>query len=264
MGEDQRSKILAWLHPYDFGSEQSDVLRKAQHGTGKWLLDSSEFQQWLKGEKQSLLCQGIPGAGKTVMTSIIINHLSKTYQNKPDIKISYLYCNFRRKYEQAPADLLALLLAQLAWQQEELPQCLLELYDFHKKKTRPSIGEISSTLRVIVSGNRRVYVAIDALDEYMLSRGGRSKLLDHIFGLQKDCALSIFATSRFTTEIEDVFKRHGAAFLEIRAKDADIRRYIQGNVSLLLPFAVKDATLTSEVEKRVIEAADGMYVPPGW
>jgi len=69
------SKILEWLSPMDYGGEQGDILSIRQPGTGQWLLDTQQFQLWLQKDQQSLFRPGIPGAGKTVLTSIVVEHL---------------------------------------------------------------------------------------------------------------------------------------------------------------------------------------------
>src|SRR4051794_39963409 len=79
--DQDRQKILDWLTPIDYGPQQSDYLKRRQPETGQWLLDSAEYQAWQKADKQTLFCPGIPGAGKTVLTSIIIDDLCNRFHN---------------------------------------------------------------------------------------------------------------------------------------------------------------------------------------
>lgn len=51
--------IIDWLSPLNFSSTQIDILRRRQEGTGQWLLESQEFKDWLRGEKETLWCPGI-------------------------------------------------------------------------------------------------------------------------------------------------------------------------------------------------------------
>ena len=55
------SDILSWLSSFDYGAPQSDFLSAKQAGTGLWLLESQEFQDWSSGSKGILFCPGIPG-----------------------------------------------------------------------------------------------------------------------------------------------------------------------------------------------------------
>ena len=78
--DSQEHRVIAdWLTPIDYASQQSDFIRARQEGTGEWLLKSSEFQDWVSQSKQTLFCPGIPGAGKTMITSIVIEHLYTTF-----------------------------------------------------------------------------------------------------------------------------------------------------------------------------------------
>ncbi|KAK3941050.1 hypothetical protein QBC46DRAFT_363710 [Diplogelasinospora grovesii] len=93
-------------------------------GTGQWLLNSAEFIAWVDTEKQTLFCPGIPKAGKTILTSIIVDDLYTRFQNDKRIGIAYHYCNFRRQDEQKAEDLFASLLRQLNHSRSSLPDSL--------------------------------------------------------------------------------------------------------------------------------------------
>src|SRR5437016_1822632 len=86
--------------------QQSDFINRRQAETGQWLLDSPKFHLWLKADKQTLFCPGIPGAGKTILTSIVVDELTTRFGNDKSIGVAYIYCNFRRQDEQKIGDLL--------------------------------------------------------------------------------------------------------------------------------------------------------------
>ncbi|KAH8598550.1 hypothetical protein B0O99DRAFT_44493 [Bisporella sp. PMI_857] len=113
----QKSKeeqaILDWLSPIDYTSQQHDFIRRRQSGTGQWLLDAAEYQEWVGVKKKTLFCPGIPGAGKTILTAIVINNLSIRFANE-NVGLAYVYCNFKRQDEQRIDDFLANLLKQLS------------------------------------------------------------------------------------------------------------------------------------------------------
>ena len=62
-----RQTILDWSTPIDYALQQSGFINRRQAGTGKWLLDSAEFEAWVGTDKRILFCLGIPGAGKTII-----------------------------------------------------------------------------------------------------------------------------------------------------------------------------------------------------
>src|SRR3569833_2311012 len=104
---DERDAVLTWLTPVDYAPQQNDFLARRQPGTGHWLLDSAEFKEWVANGKQTLFCPGIPGAGKTILTSVVVEELTNRFWAENSIGIAYLYCNFRRHDEQKVDGLLA-------------------------------------------------------------------------------------------------------------------------------------------------------------
>jgi hypothetical protein len=146
--EDQgRYTILDWITPIDYALQQSDLTSRRQAGTGQWLLDSAGFKAWVETDKQTLFCLGIPGAGKTILTSIVVDELFTRFENDGNVGIAYLYCNYQRQHEQNPEDLFASVLKQLVQEHPSIPDSVKMLYNRHKdKRTRPLLDEILGIL----------------------------------------------------------------------------------------------------------------------
>jgi hypothetical protein len=255
----ERQAILDWLTPIDSLSQQHDFITRRQEGTGQWLLDSAQFQAWLNTNRQTLFCPGIPGAGKTIITSIVVEELTARFSNDPTVGIAYIYCNFRRQGEQKIDDLLASLLKQLAETQLSLPSTVKELYDRHNtERTRPSLEEISISLQVVATLYSRVFIIVDALDECPVSDGCRQRFLSGTFNLQAKCGANLFATSRPISSIEKEFE--GNSRLDIRASEKDVRRYLEGQMFRLPGFVARSLELQEQIKTDIVKAVDGMYV----
>ncbi|KAK5444190.1 hypothetical protein LTS15_010543 [Exophiala xenobiotica] len=252
-------EILNWLTSVDYGPQHSDFLRRRQPGTGQWLLNSVEYQTWLNSSKQTLFCPGIPGAGKTILTSIVVDDLHTRFQNDATIGIAYIYFNFRRKDEQKIEDLLASLLKQLAEGQSSLPESVKQLYDRHqKKRTRPSSDEILRALHSTAALFRRLFIIADALDECQVSGSCRSTLLSEIFNLQVKCDVDILATSRFDPVIEQWFER--SVRLEIRATKEDVRTFLNHRMSPRRAFLRKNQKLQEDIKAKIVDVVEGMFL----
>ena len=212
---------------------------------------------WLKTEKQTLFCPGIPGAGKTILTSIVVDDLDTRFSGDPQIGIAYIYCNFRRKDEQKAEDLLASLLKQLAQGQSPLPDSVKTLYDCHKdKRTRPSFDEFSRALQLVVAKYSRVFIVVDGLDECQISDGCRSRFLSEIFNLQAKWRVNFFATSRFIPEIQKMFE--GSMLIKIYASNEDVQMYLDARISHGQSRILQHPDLQAEITAEITKAIDGM------
>jgi hypothetical protein len=206
-----------------------------------------------------LFCPGIPGAGKTILTSIVVDDLCNRFRNDATFGIAYLYCNFQRRDEQKAEGLLASLLKQLAEELSSLPDSVKDLYNRHKdKRTRPSFDEISRTLKSVATLYLRVFIIVDALDECQSADRCWSELLSELFVLQENCRANLFVTSRFIPEIKKKFE--GSLSIEIRATEDDVRIYLDSHISNLPAFVRRSPDLQEEIKIEVVKAVDGMYV----
>lgn len=75
--DQERRVIISWLSPVDYATRQSDLLVGDRKERANGYQNSDEFQAWLNKSKQTLLCLGIPGAGKTIITSIVVKSLNR-------------------------------------------------------------------------------------------------------------------------------------------------------------------------------------------
>lgn len=161
--EKQNREVLKWLTPVEYGLQHFDYLQRRQAGTGQWLLDCEIYQKWVEEPGQILFCPGIPGAGKTILSSIVIDDLESRFSTDLTAVVVYVYCNFKRRAEQILDHLMSSLLKQLAKNSPSLSQVRVELHERHaKKQTRPTLEEISTALRIVTATFARVFIVVDA------------------------------------------------------------------------------------------------------
>ncbi|KAM0262478.1 hypothetical protein ACHAQJ_001732 [Trichoderma viride] len=252
-------EILDWITPSEYGPQQSDYIKRRQPETCQWFLDSAEYQTWLIEINQTLFCPGIPGAGKTILTAVVIDDLTIKFSKGQDIGFAYIYCNFRRQGEQKFENLVATLLKQLSRRRPSLPVCVKELYDNYKEtKTRPSDAEITKALQSVAAMFSKIFIIVDALDECEVYNHSRSRFLSCIFGLRDVVVTNLFATSRYIPDIEKEFQ--GSPKREISAREADIRQYIDSHMIYLPDFLSKRADIKEIVRNKISKAAQGMFL----
>ncbi|KAK5991494.1 Serine/threonine-protein phosphatase 6 regulatory ankyrin repeat subunit B [Cladobotryum mycophilum] len=256
---EQQRAILDWLTPIDYAHRQADFIDRRQAGTGEWLLESTEYRGWIRTGKQTLFCSGIPGAGKTILAAIVIDNLIARYRQDPEVGVAYIYCDFRQRDDQKAVDLLKILLKQLSQRRSSVPDSARELYDNHiDNRTRPSFEEVLVSLQSVAALYSRVFIVIDALDEYQTYDGCRGRFLSGIFRIQDKCGASLLATSRAIPEITREFE--GSISLEILASEDDVRQYLDGHMFKLPSFIQRSIELQEEIKTRIVQSVRGMFL----
>ncbi|KAJ8129558.1 hypothetical protein O1611_g4075 [Lasiodiplodia mahajangana] len=258
--KDEDDKILDWLSPTDYGLQQTDLSRRHQSGTGQWLLESTDYQAWIKEPNKTLFCPGIPGSGKTFLTSIVIRNLQEKFRGETGVEITYVYCSSQRQDSQNAEGLLCSLLRRLAYKNSPLPSSIRKLHSRHiQKGTTPSLDEIFRALRSTLALSSRAFIIIDALDECQVPDACCMKLLSAIFHLQSKAGMNIFATSRPVPEIMTRFQ--GSLSITIRATESDICQYLYGHMNELpVCYMGNSAELQVEIVRVISNAANGRFL----
>ena len=128
-------------------------------------------------------------------------------------------------------------------------------YQYHQcEDNRPTLDEITGALKSEIQTYSKVFLIVDALDECREDDGTREKLLKVLRSLYGN--VNLMVTSRDLPPIARNFD--GTKQLCIRAKDDDIRTYVEGRIALA-PRHLK--RLQETIVSRIIENARGMLVP---
>ncbi|KAJ7321988.1 hypothetical protein DFH08DRAFT_788589 [Mycena albidolilacea] len=254
----ERRQIIEWISPLNFFPRQADILSARQPGTGEWLLQDTTFKRWKAGETRAIWCRGMPGAGKTVLTSIVVNDLRENLANET-IGVAVLYLDHKATEAHTPTNLLAGIWQQLALG-KPMASLVHELYNKHRERsTRPSLQEIYSVLHAAVSDYTCVFVVIDALDEY--PEDYRDTLLRHLWNLGSTARLML--TSRPHIGVDHIIPN--VETLDVRASVEDIRRYLEGQIlksSRMSRHVNKPSGLRESIEDKIVKRSDGMRVFP--
>ncbi|KAJ7826800.1 hypothetical protein B0H14DRAFT_3467462 [Mycena olivaceomarginata] len=115
------SMLNAWLALgiWDAGQEH-----KKDHAAILFAVDNYAREQQDRNNVpgQILWCRGIPGAGKTILSSLVIHHLRDQFRDG-NIGVASIYLNHKETETQTPANLLAGLWKQLVGTNLPLSQC---------------------------------------------------------------------------------------------------------------------------------------------
>ncbi|KAJ7080032.1 hypothetical protein C8R44DRAFT_908855, partial [Mycena epipterygia] len=253
----ERDRIIEWYSPLNFFPRQADIFNSRQPGTGEWLLEHKLFKKWKSGTKEvwsTLWCRGMPGAGKTVLvdSSIIVDNL-RTQLEAHDIGVAVIYLNHKETDAQSPSNLLTSLWRQLVLG-KPIGSNVRELYQKHREpRTRPSLAEARTVLNSIIETYSKVFILVDGLDEYPEAQ--RDILLGHLgYGVKLLVASRPHTTFKYRIFFET---------LEIRAREVDIRKYLEGQIlksPRLSKHIQNSPDLREAMEVHIVQRSDGMFL----
>ncbi|KAL4783586.1 nucleoside phosphorylase domain-containing protein [Aspergillus varians] len=246
-------EILEWLSSEDYSAQQRDCIMEREAGTGQWVFDAPEFKDWVQDKGQILFCPGIPGAGKTVITSTVIDYVERKFKQDSDIRLAYVYFNYKRHGAQKLRDVMASLLKQLLEDQPHLCDRVRDLYHKHRPvNSRPSSDELMQVTQGLLASYSRVFFVIDALDECQTADTCRDMFVSALFNLQAAYNVNILVTSREIPDITEQFA--GSPRLEIRARREDIEMYIDGRIAKSMqPLLSTHRDMIKDKITRVVE-----------
>lgn len=256
-------RMRTWLSPQDPSNNHNTAVSLCQKGTGQWFLRGEAFQRFKRGEISFLWLNGLPGCGKTILSSSIIEDLKQDPSMEP-LRQLYFYFDFNDTRKQTFESVLRCLLWQASVFPESSTQELEQLYcKCNEGETQPSIMDLIQTLGRELQ-LRDSFVVIDALDECAT----RQDLLAWLGSLAKDDAVTVrvIATSRKEQAIEVAFEQvlsdDAIVSLQEGLVDADIGAYVKHRLhaDLQLQRWRGQPGVLDEIEATLMTGAHGMYV----
>ncbi|KAL9608795.1 MAG: hypothetical protein Q9167_006382 [Letrouitia subvulpina] len=225
---DRNRALLDRLTSIDFESTHRDISACRVENTGNWLLQAPQFIEWKSAQtSETLWCSGLPGAGKTVLASLVIDFLRdpaslcNRYKKQPyenDVAgecVAGIYCTYREKL--ATANILGSILQQLYIKLHSAPEHVPEIIDN---------AWLSSRLLRVFPDFPRIFLIVDALDEC----SDNFDLLQQIRSLFRAFSVSattsilhvfIFSRDSVAADVEKVL------LPSKNCHEAGVRRYLQ-------------------------------------
>ncbi|KAG8160792.1 hypothetical protein KVR01_009056 [Diaporthe batatas] len=261
----QRDEMLDWLSVLEAPKMHEKVVSEVPKVSvgGNWLLRSELFRAWKEQDVNRIWYTGDPGAGKSVIASVIIEHLRSWASIPPqegNVMLGYLYLSYTSK-----PDIRELLGSILRQFQSDIPSHPVIMERFHEyqrggkysnKVRRPHLEDIISMLTEICK-HKTVFVIVDALDELDISTdvNSRSTLLRLVQEIQPN--VKVLVTSRILEHLKIL--QTGFQTGKIEAHDEDMDKYID--------FAIKNcASLPSfpsyhqEIKSQVKRKSGKMFI----
>ncbi|KAK6329945.1 hypothetical protein TWF718_003372 [Orbilia javanica] len=255
--ESSHKDIADWLLLKGYDSKYKNAIEKHIKGTGKWFID--DVEGWL-GDSQSesvFWCRGIPGAGKTILTSVTIQHIQDQPEKHGFDGVAYVYFDQKDQDIQTTKIALASILGQLAYQVPGLWPPLEKLYrQCRNGKETPLLDGL---LDILISSPAKVFLAFDAVDE--ASPATQKEFLRYLHDLSSG-PRRLFFSSR--PNISASFIPRGVFSKKIEAQRADLEAFVR--VKLKESSWIQDilSNESDDFKERIIHQlvsrANGMFL----
>ena len=254
------AEILQWLAAPDPSTNLRHALEQRLDGTGKWLLESSEFLEWNTRPSSFLWLQGFAGSGKSILCSSVINELLTQSTSSSGTAVCYYYFDYKNSVKTKTESMLKSIIKQLALQSETASQRLREFHSTYRSSSPPSF-EYIELIRAAAADLTSFCIVIDALDECQEHKT-LSSFLNRVRAWNCE-ALHVLVTSRaepsLTREIH--YKEVETMVIKCSKQDTDIEKYVAQRLATdqrLKRWSLLRDTIKIELSQK----AEGMSVLP--
>ncbi|KAI9656998.1 MAG: hypothetical protein M1829_000355 [Trizodia sp. TS-e1964] len=256
-------EIRRWLASPDSSVNYHKAKKLCQPNTGLWLLESENFKRWKENESTFMWLHGIPGCGKTILSSTVTNDIISSYSGDPGVVVAYFYFDFTDIEKQKPDLMVRSLISQLSEKCVEMPADLEALYSSCDGGNRqPSLDALIEVLHAMLKGFPQSYLILDALDE-CADRAILMEILEQMSRWQLK-KMHVMVTSRKELDIEisleAIVNEEHIVCLQSQLVDKDIETYVHQRLSIDrgLTKWQKDAEISQEIETTLIKGSRGI------
>lgn len=234
----------------------SAARRLQDPNTCRWVLELPSWRKWLAGKERCLWICGIPGSGKTVLTSFLIEQALEHCERKASHKYIYYYCSYRHNQDET-LPFLKWIISQLCRITQFVPANIRKMY---QEAIEPHESHLKVALMALLDKLKVLYIFLDAVDE----SNPREELLHFLSSLLSDPEFNkihFVVSSREYIDIADILEPLSSPISMRNSKvDDDIRTYADSILAGKRRFARWPAQLRMEVREALVKGAKSMYV----
>ncbi|CCX10850.1 Similar to Inversin; acc. no. Q9Y283 [Pyronema omphalodes CBS 100304] len=269
------------ISPLEPHKRHHEIKLKRLEGTGGWFLQKPEFQHWRdrlrtsdgQGNSSVLACSGIPGAGKSIICSLVIDELTSRFAHAEDcICVAHIYYDYREEQNQTHLNIITAILKQVIDalnSSSSVPEDVTILLR-EKFKTERSLT-LEQSCRLLVQTLKQFsafYICIDAFDECKVTE--RNLFLQSLSRVVKECRencqIRIFSTGRPYIKWGEYVRSYpdlgSCCTICLEADPGDIAQYIAHQIEIDDNKDCMNDALKVEIMERIVAASDKMFLLP--
>ncbi|KLJ06283.1 hypothetical protein EMPG_09287 [Blastomyces silverae] len=258
----KQGQIERWLSPPDPSTNYNKALNQRHEVSGRWFLEGEVFKRWDSQRNSFLWLYGIPGCGKTILSSSIVRHLEDVPSSRA---VLYFYFDFNDTGKQTLESMVRSLIVQLYTKQGDHRKPLDSLFSSCQDVfTTPTCKALCECLVDMMRQAREVWIVLDALDECPTRKTqGLLSWMRNILNSDQVNA-HLLATSRAEQDIESEISEWPEYKDRVSIHECitgDICAYVHSRVRLDkgLDRWRSRPDVQDIIETRLTEKADGMF-----
>ena len=257
----EHQRIIEWLDAPDPSTNYNRALKIRNPKTGSWFIKSKQFANWNTARGSFIWLHGIPGCGKTILSSTILRDVLEQHHSEPNSAVLFFYFDFNDAEKQRHEKVLRSLICQLS--RYCANSILQNLYSSSLNgRPQPTEEVLLNTLHQMMTSLGDTYIILDALDE-CAERDELLKDLEEIISWE-GANVHLLTTSRRETDIEEALTpwsdTRNRISIQSELVNADIRTYIRDRLQIdpRLKRWLKRPEVQREIEDTLMKKADGM------
>lgn len=226
-------------------------------GTCLWFLDGSAFRKWCTTPNTKLWISGIPGAGKTVLSALAIEH-ALVNSSKTKAVIFY-YCSHQNDRSRLLTGIFSCFIGQLARHNEDCMALLQAKFEHAAHVDAPTWVNDESDLMALLNSMflcfEEVSILIDGVDECH----DASSVSEKLARLCESPTVRMLISSRQEHDMK--WSLEDFQPLSIAAESQDLRLYVPAEIGIRQKrkrLRIQDPDLKDEMIDRLVDGARGM------
>lgn len=259
---DAINKIATIFGIRDQPEEELYIIRsRTMDGTGQWITQRAEYLRWMERNDEpqkfkTFWLVGLPGTGKTVLTSVVIDHLRLLGQN-----CAYHFFSTGHQAKRTEACCLRSIAAQLAWTNQEFRDRVIALHEdsgitFTAQSQNSQIlwDRIFKGIICKMRFAAPLFWVLDAVDE----ADAPALIISHFVNFHSTTPIKIFFSSRPMRISLTGCDTHATTYV-LSEKDtvADIRSYVQNALEIALP---DNKDIRKDIAGQLLANASGSFL----
>ncbi|KAI1733395.1 hypothetical protein F4680DRAFT_46657 [Xylaria scruposa] len=265
INRNDQMETLNWISSVQYGKHHNRVKDDRTPKTCKWLLKHKRFHEWSRASSSMILwLQGSPGAGKTFLTSKVIDHIQASVERSPNQEgFAFFYCNRNEEARRKPLSVLQSYIRQLSTTIKKPGYIRKQLQDFCRetrlKGSDFGFSDCKKQLLESVNLYSQTTLVLDALDE--CEPHSRRQIFETVEYLLSESRnpLKVFISSRPDRDIRNRFRHRPNVEIQATNNEDDIQKFVNEEITKHENWGGMSPDLRDAIVKVLFARSQGMF-----